>query len=54
VHDGGVAKWRAVKLGIEGRKRVEVLEGLASGEVIVKPSQPTAKLADGRKVQVPN
>lgn len=50
---GGVAEWRAVKIGIEGRDRVEILEGLVGSEIIIKPSQPTAKLADGRKVLIP-
>jgi HlyD family secretion protein len=53
VHSGGVAKWRALKLGIEGRDTVAVADGLSSGEVIIKPSQPSAKLTDGRKVLVP-
>jgi HlyD family secretion protein len=53
VHSGGVATWRALKLGIEGRDTVAVVDGLSSGEVIIKPSQPSAKLSDGRKVLVP-
>lgn len=53
VHSGGVATWRALKLGIEGRDTVAVVDGLSSGEVIIKPSQPNAKLTDGRKVLVP-
>lgn len=53
VHSGGVANWRALKLGIEGRDIVAVVDGLSSGEVIVKPLQPSAKLTDGRKVLVP-
>lgn len=53
VDAGGVAEWRAVKIGIEGRDRVEILEGLVGSEIIIKPSQPTAKLADGRKVLIP-
>jgi HlyD family secretion protein len=53
VHSYGVAKWRTLKLGIQGRDTVAVVEGLSSGEVIVKPTQPSAKLTDGRKVLVP-
>ncbi len=53
IQDGGVAKWRALKLGIEGRDTVEVIEGLSSGEIIIKPLQTGAKLANGRKVSVP-
>lgn len=50
VHDDGIASWRALKLGIEGRDVVEVIEGLSAGEIIIKPKQPTSKLVDGRKV----
>lgn len=53
IHDSGVAKWRALKLGIEGRDVVEVLEGLSVGEIIIKPRPPTAGLVDGKKVLVP-
>ena len=53
VHSGGVAEWRSLELGIEGRDTVAVTDGLASGETIIKPSQPNAKLNDGRKVLVP-
>lgn len=53
VHDGGIAKWRALKLGIEGRDTVEVLEGLSANEIIIKPTQPTVRLTNGRKVLVP-
>lgn len=53
VHSGGVARWRALKLGIEGRDTVAIVDGLSSGEVIIKPSQPSAKLSDGRKVLAP-
>lgn len=53
VDGSGVARWRALKLGIEGRDIVAVVDGLSSGEVIIKPSQPSAKLTEGRKVLVP-
>jgi HlyD family secretion protein len=53
VHNDGVAIWRPLKLGIEGRDTVAVDDGLLSGDVIIKPSQPVAKLTDGRKVLVP-
>jgi hypothetical protein len=42
-----------LKLGIEGHDTVQVLEGLSTGEIIVKPSQPAGKLSDGRKVLAP-
>jgi HlyD family secretion protein len=53
VHDNGAAKWRALKLGIEGRDTVAIDDGLSIGQTIVKPSQSGAKLVDGRKVLLP-
>jgi len=53
IEDGGLAKWLSLKLGIEGRETVEVVEGLAVGASIIKPTQTSAKLADGRKVLAP-
>jgi HlyD family secretion protein len=53
VLQASLAKWRPLKLGIEGDDTVEVLEGLSTGEVIIKPSQPAAKLTEGRKVLAP-
>lgn len=50
---GSVAKWRPLKLGIEGRDTTEVHDGLSSGDVVIKPIQPTTKLNDGRKVLAP-
>ena len=53
IVEAGVAKWRALKLGMEGRDMIAVMDGLSSGEIIVKPSQPSTQLTDGRKVLVP-
>lgn len=53
VYDGGVAKWRSLVLGIEGRDSVAIVGGLSSGEIIIKPALPSAKLNDGRRVLVP-
>lgn len=53
VNENGLAKWRPVELGIEGRDAVEVLEGLRPGEVAIMPVQSTSKLADGGKVLLP-
>lgn len=50
VDDGGVATWRPLTPGIEGRDAVEIRDGLSSDEIIIKPSQPGARLTDGRKV----
>ncbi|MCA9190433.1 MAG: efflux RND transporter periplasmic adaptor subunit [Planctomycetales bacterium] len=53
VYTDGVAKWRALKLGIEGRESVEVIEGMSDSEIIVKPSHFGTKLTNGRKVLAP-
>jgi len=53
IQDGSVAKWRSLKMGIEGRDSMEVREGLSPGDVVIKPVQPTTKLSDGRKVLAP-
>ncbi len=43
VHEAGVAKWRPLSLGLEGRNAMEVRGGLESGEQVIKPSlAPTA------------
>ncbi len=34
----------ALEIGIEGHDTVQVLEGLSTGEIVVKPSQPAGKL----------
>ncbi|HBJ38231.1 MAG TPA: efflux RND transporter periplasmic adaptor subunit [Planctomycetaceae bacterium] len=53
IQDGGLAKWQPLKLGIQGRETVEVVEGLSIGAIIIKPARPGAQLADGRKVLAP-
>jgi HlyD family secretion protein len=53
IQDSTVAKWRPLKLGIEGRDTTEVREGLSSGEVVIKPAEPITKLRDGSRVLVP-
>ncbi len=53
IETNGLAKWRPLKLGIEGREATQVLEGLTAGELVLQPVQPTTQLSDGRKVQLP-
>jgi HlyD family secretion protein len=47
---GNRAKWEATKLGLHSRRDVEVLEGLAAGDVVISPAVPGATLSDGRRV----
>jgi multidrug efflux pump subunit AcrA (membrane-fusion protein) len=50
----GHAEWRAVTLGLQGRETVEIIDGLAPGEIVVAPADPKAgQLTDGRRVILP-
>jgi HlyD family secretion protein len=49
----GVARWRAVTVGLRSRDAVEVLKGLAAGDSVVTPKGPSTELTDGRKVALP-
>jgi HlyD family secretion protein len=50
----GRAEWRTLTLGLQGRETVEVLDGLAPGESVVRPVAPKAKpLTDGSRVTQP-
>lgn len=49
VAAGGKARWREIKLGLEGGDKVEVLEGVKEGEHVVKPTQRGA-LTDGQRI----
>jgi len=47
--DGGRATRRAVKLGLKGDGRMEVLEGVAPGDLLVSAAQPAVKI--GQRVR---
>jgi HlyD family secretion protein len=49
----GRARWRELTLGLRGRDAVEVVGGLASGEVVVRPADAKTILTDGRRVALP-
>jgi HlyD family secretion protein len=50
----GRAEWRMLKLGLEGRENIEVIEGVTPGEIVVMPADPKAgPLTDGRGVRLP-
>ncbi|MBI4881152.1 MAG: efflux RND transporter periplasmic adaptor subunit [Planctomycetes bacterium] len=53
VSAGGKARWRAVLLGLRGQDVVEIAEGVAAGEVLVKPAEAKVELADGQRVAAP-
>ncbi|KLU07539.1 efflux transporter, RND family, MFP subunit [Rhodopirellula islandica] len=52
VNDNGTATWRTVTLGSDTADTIGIIEGLESGEVIVRPVSPSGSLADGRRVGV--
>jgi RND family efflux transporter MFP subunit len=53
VNEHGKAKWRAVILGLRGRETVEVTQGFAAGEQVVKPIEPKQELNEGQRISAP-
>ena len=49
----GTADWRSITIGIRGRERVEVVDGLAADDVVVRPVDPRSPLTVGRRVVTP-
>jgi HlyD family secretion protein len=50
----GRAEWRMLRLGLQGREMVEVVEGLTPGDIVITPADPRAgPLTDGRGVRLP-
>ncbi len=53
VNDHGLARWRGVTLGLRGLQNVEVMQGLSTGEQIVRPVEGQKQpLADGQRIAV--
>jgi len=53
VNDHGKARWRAVTLGLRGRDTVEIVQGAAAAEQVVKLGQDqTRELTDGQRITV--
>ncbi len=50
VVDGGAARWRPLRIGIEGGERLQVLSGLEGGERVVTTGRTS--LSDGMAVRV--
>jgi HlyD family secretion protein len=53
VNHSGKARWRAVTLGLRGRDAVEIAQGVSAGDLLVKPGEPKAELADGQRIAAP-
>lgn len=47
------ARWRELTLGLRGGDSVEVLKGLAPGEVVVRPAQAKTAMTDGQRITMP-
>jgi len=51
VNDHGHARWRSVTPGLRGLQNVEVTQGLAAGEQIVRPVEGQKQpLTDGQRI----
>jgi HlyD family secretion protein len=54
VNDHGKARWRALTLGLRGRDTLEVVQGLALGELVLAPREPKQPpLTDGLRIKLP-
>lgn len=51
VNADGAASWRSITAGLRSRDAVEVMEGLAEGDLVITPNKTSAQLTNGRKVQ---
>jgi len=52
LDDGGKAKWREITVGLRGRARVEVTNGLSAGDVVVSMAGASSGLLrDGRRIR---
>jgi HlyD family secretion protein len=49
----GSAYWRSITIGIRGREMVEVVDGLAAGDIMVLAIDPHTTLRAGRQVVTP-
>ena len=49
----GSAAWRELQLGVRSSDAVEIVDGLAEGDVVVTPKSAAAVLAEGRRVAIP-
>lgn len=50
IEKNGLAFWQSIQIGLEGRDRIEVIDGLQVGDVVITPSKPDEGLRNGQKV----
>ncbi len=48
-----LAVWQPLELGLRSPETVEVVDGLQSGDTVVVPQDPRAKLIDGKRITAP-
>lgn len=53
IEANGIAEWRPVRLGLQGRDVVEITTGLEPGQTVIRPLEQKGKLTAGRKVILP-
>jgi HlyD family secretion protein len=53
VAEHGTAHWRPVELGLRGRDRVEIISGIAPGDLVAASRNPRVALVSGKRVRVP-
>lgn len=53
VSEQGQAAWRPLKTGLRNAQFVEVVEGLASGDLVIARLDARSPLTDGRRVSLP-
>jgi hypothetical protein len=52
VDERGTARWRSVALGLRGRERVEIVQGLNAGERVLRSrDSKTPRGIEGRRVK---
>ena len=50
VEERGRVRWQPVKTGLRNERKIEVVDGLKAGEIVVIPTNPKIRLKEGAKV----
>lgn len=53
IVENGIAAWRPLRLGLQGRDHLEIESGLEPGLTVIRPLDPKGTLTPGRKVAMP-
>jgi multidrug efflux pump subunit AcrA (membrane-fusion protein) len=53
INEEGIARWREVTLGLQGREKTEIVKGVSAGQQVVRPALPKqAALKDRQRIEV--